>query len=283
MFTCTAADPDAQQQKGFATRTGLGIRADTPAGVVVSGFRGGGEIVHRAELERTHFHQKETPGERLGSNVDKSMAVENALTKQWTLITEVCNKADGGKDPNNCRTHTVKLPEKCERDFRDPLNKWELCHSGEGGSITSNSHKRSLFCCLFLFTVKSKNVTPAQVAANDLLCIDHSHSCGNPMSDRNMMCQHLQNSQHICDALHCNQKSSSGRKSASRQAERTIEDTVEAVSISVHNEGLTDEECATLRSTKSAKRRTRATGMIKTESNDWQPTLVVEATAWSSR
>ena len=56
--------------------------------------------VHRAKLEQTRFHHKETLGKRLRV----SMAMENALTKQWTHITEVCDKANGGKDPDDHRT-----------------------------------------------------------------------------------------------------------------------------------------------------------------------------------
>ena len=76
-----------------------------PTGVVVLGFCGevskeGSKIVHRAKLEQTRCHHKETLGKRLGV----SMAMENALTKQWTHITEVCDKANGGKDPDDHRT-----------------------------------------------------------------------------------------------------------------------------------------------------------------------------------
>ena len=265
-FTCTVADPDARRRKGFTTRTGLGIRVDTPAGVVVSNFRGeaskdGCRIIYSARLEQTRFHHESTLGRRLGSNMDVLMAMESALTKQWTYISEVCSKGNGGKEPNDYRTYTIKLPEKCERDFRDPMNRWELCDFGEHGSVTSNAYERSLFYYLFLFTVKSKNVTPARAAANNLLYVDHSYSKNNPMNDQNTMRQQLRNNQFIQDAMEGRGRRSSGRKARNRskRGERvTLEDTLEAMSISVQ-EDLTDhEECATPRSRpKSVKRRTR--------------------------
>lgn len=67
-----------------------------PTGVVVLGFCG--EVSKDGSSQS--FHHKETLGKRLGV----SMAMENALTKQWTHITEVCDKANGGKDPDDHRT-----------------------------------------------------------------------------------------------------------------------------------------------------------------------------------
>ena len=200
----------------------------------------GKKILCNACLEKSrhcHFH---TLGESLGQCNDLMLAMEQALTKSWTHITDKHTKEGHGGQAEEHKKCIVELPEKCKSNFRDPPNDWELCDFGAAGSIANCVHEQSCFHCLFLFTVNSKNATPARASNNSLLTVDHSHS-DNPVNEQNVLRRNLRNTQCVNKAAehrgHGHSRRS-GRACRSPQKrshghDEDLEESVAAMSISL--------------------------------------------------
>ena len=187
---CTVQDPDMLRRNATLPRTGVILRVDIPAGVVLTSFQpeitaDGHHVVFTCHMDQSRFDATYTLGRKLGFDKIK-LGMEKALNSSWSFVKDKCDSAlEGGGVIRDYKRYVVKLPEKCERDFRDPGRNWDLNYMGVKGCTMNCHNERSLFYYVFLFTEKSKDVTPARASVNNIMHMDQTYD-SNPMNATNL-------------------------------------------------------------------------------------------------
>ena len=185
-------DPTMKRRKASQTRKGITVRVDIPCGLVLSSFlpevsADGTTLLFSAEMEQSRCD----PSYTLGSHLFRSgrgipLAMTKALQEYWTNVIQKCKgNADSGAEPKEYKEYSLRLPEPCEREFRDPCNRWEVNDVNSAGSTVKIDSIRSCFYYLSLFTVASKNFTPAMASRKKLLHMEEI-TYDNPMNSANL-------------------------------------------------------------------------------------------------
>ena len=161
-----ADDPDMRRRKASLTRKAVCVRVDIPAGVNPGSWKAevsldGKNIIFSCHLEKSRFSTEYIMNKNLTKQKEIKMAMELALGKSWSYIKHKCEQGSEGGDPMDYKRYTLTLPETCEREFRNVANDWELFTVGDSGYTMDCVYARSMFFYCFLFTQKSKEVTPA--------------------------------------------------------------------------------------------------------------------------
>lgn len=190
-------DPDCRRRGGFLSRNAIVIRVDVPAGVAPSSFvaelsSDGREIVYDCYMERSRYDHIYTLDDDLVAADAVKIGMQKSLQEQWTYIKK--KQTDAG-EVRDYRRYTVKLPETCEKDFRNPFCGWEANEYGKKGCMFEVKKIRSMFYYCFLFTVASKEATPAMASVSTLLRKGISNR-DNEMNALNMAKTDYENQQH---------------------------------------------------------------------------------------
>ena len=124
-------------------------------------------------MEQSQHDAEYTLGTRLGRQSAVVMGMADALGTSWTHIKEKCERQDAGITTQEYKKYSIILPDKCERDFRNPLCGWHLNRVGEKGCANNCVKSRSIFYYVFLFTEK-QDIVPARASVNNLLYMDET-------------------------------------------------------------------------------------------------------------
>lgn len=225
-------DPQMRRRRGHITRRGLIIRVDIPAGVVPASFvpeisADGTTVVFSCHMEQSRYVPKYTLGPYLyeyGTGV--GLGMQTATQDLWTFIIDKCGRSSDGGEPKDYKRFTLKLPEPCERDLRDPCQDWEINDVGEKGMTVNIESIRSTFYYFGAFTIASKDVTPAIASMNILLRMEDVKS-DNPMNSTNLAKRNYVNQQRINNGVSSSpiktrsQRRNSGKRSSSRRRRRS--------------------------------------------------------------
>ena len=172
-------DPTMSRRKAYLSRTGLIVRVDVPAGLVLGSFdpevsADGKQLVFTGFMDRSRYDPHHVLGDILCQSDELIMGVEKGLTKQWTFVKNKCEKTSEGAEIRDYKRYAIILPEPVERDFRNPLRGWDLNKIGVKGCLNKCPATRDTFYYLFLFTEESKNATPARASTNNLMYMDET-------------------------------------------------------------------------------------------------------------
>lgn len=189
-------DPEVREREGFLSRRGIVLRVDIPSGVVPNSFDpvlsdDGRSVEFTCYLERSRYYPKYTLEPNLQRNKAVSVGVQKAMQDQWTFISK---KNEAG-EVRDYRKYTIMLPERCEKEFRNPYQNWMKAKIGVKGSRFFVEKIRSMFYYCFFFTEASKDFTPAMEAVDSLLRVDESFN-DNPMNATNMARTNYYNEKH---------------------------------------------------------------------------------------
>ena len=199
-------DPSMKRRRGHLTRKGYIIRVDIPAGVVPASFvpeisADGRTAVFSCHMEQSRYISEYTLGKELheyGTGV--ALGMQTATQELWSWIKDKHTRSSVGGDTKDYKRYSVNLPEECERELRDPCREWEINDIGQKGSSVNIDVIRSTFYYFGIFTMASKDVTPAIASMNTLLRMEDVRT-DNPMNSTNLARRNYYNQQRINDGV----------------------------------------------------------------------------------
>lgn len=196
-----ADDPDMKRRNASLTRKAVCVRVDIPAGVNPGSWKAevspdGKKIIFSCHLEKSRFSTDYIMNRNLIKKKEIKMAMELALGKSWSYIKQKCEQGSDGGDAMEYKRYTLSLPEPCEREFRNVAEDWELFAVGDSGYTMDCVYARSMFFYCFLFTEKSKEITPARASMNKLMYMEQSFD-QDPMGATNLARTYFLNQQQM--------------------------------------------------------------------------------------
>ena len=230
----SAKDPTMSRRKTYLSRTGLIVRVDVPAGLVLGSFDpevspDGKQLIFTGFMDQLRYDPHHVLGDILCHSDDLIMGMEKRLTKQWTFVKNKCKKTSEGAEIRDYKQYTITLPDKAvEQDFQNPLRDWDLNKIGVKGCLNKCPATRDTFYYLFLFTEESKHATPARALTNNLMYMDETLE-DNPMFETNLARNNFEIQQYVNDRLKSPKKKKSRRHSRSRKS--VLEESFASMSI----------------------------------------------------
>ena len=252
-------DPSYKRRNGSMTRTCLVVRVDIPSGVVRQSFipdisMDGKRLNFSCYYDQSRHHAKFTCG---SIGTDRIvMAMDEALSKSWSHIHNSCQVANKGGETREYLSVSIVLPEPVEREFHDFTNNWEECAVGTKGAILEfPKAEGSRFYYSFLFTVNSKEKTPAMAAVNNLLLMDISFA-DNPMTAQNLARNDYINHRKFDNVRSPRSKRSpTKRKKNKKKSSVNLAEDLNNMSISFHHEDDDDGDSSIESKVVSERRR----------------------------